>query len=212
MQSNSSEAHPRRRGRAPKPQFLTDQEIWNKILTECADVHPWVMQWCGNEEGIAWQAMFAVGRMWRASGGASFRTYLRSWAKHEARRLHRGGGKNNGRIQQQYAILTNAQRTFGKANQRRDLELEDVVLDATLEPEFGSDELDELAWALQQIPKRERKILHARFFEGRTLQSIATEQDVSVEFIRQVQRRAQIRVRKHIEARRAKVRRLAQGA
>lgn len=164
------------------------------------------MLWCGNEDGLAWEAMFYIGRMWRPDGGSSFRSYIRSWAKYEARRLHRGGGRDNSFSQRQYAILTNAQRTFGAPHQRNDLALDEVLIDQTCLPEFGQDDIEEMSRALRKLSKRDRMVLQARFFDGRTLQSLASEWAVSIERIRQIQKRALVRARKHIEAGRAALR------
>lgn len=209
-------AQPQRggRGRSPRPSALTNEQIWTKLRAECIDVLPWVMGWCGEDEGIAWEAMFRVGRMWRPDGGASLRTYVRSWAKHEALRLYRGGGSRHGTggVQASYSILTNAKRTFGQDRDGNDLELEDLVSDAAVGSAFEWDDIEVLEWALRQVSVKERVVLRARFFEGKTLRAIGVELRLTPEAVRQRQDRGLRRMRALIEDRRVRIARIALGA
>lgn len=193
-----------RRGKQPRPQAISNEEVWRRLQEECADVHPYVMRWCGGDEGIAWEAMFKVGQMWMPDGGASFRTYVRSWAKRVAGGLF-AGGRKGGHARGGYAILSRAQRVFG-ALDGDELGLEDVVPDDERTPEYEPDELAELGWALEQLREKESRVLRARFFEGVTLQAVADELHVSPERVRQLQTAGLARARELIEARRKKTR------
>lgn len=192
-----------RRGKQPRPQAISNEEVWRRLQEECSDVHPFVMRWCAGDEGVAWEAMFSVGRLWIPGKGASFRTYVRSWAKLEAYRLHLGGGARGRAQQKRYAILTQAQRVFGEDGE---LQIEDVLSDDERTPEYEPDELAELGWALEQLREKESRVLRARFFEGVTLQAVADELDVYPERVRQLQAAGLARARELIEARRKKTR------
>lgn len=198
----ASADRPRRHGYAPRPGALSNEEVWAEVLKH-PDVMRFALRWCGQEEGIAWLAMFNIGRMWKPDGGSSFRSYVRSWTKFEARALWLGGGSvyATGGVNAAYAILTKAQRVFGEANRTRDLLLQDIVPDDTPESQWGPDECEQVRADLADLPAPQREVLEARFFRHLTLREVAVERGISLARVQQIQVLGLARLRAAIKRR-----------
>lgn len=180
-----------------RAQALSNEEIWAKLLETCADIVPWVAKWCDHDEGLAWFAMFRTACMWKPNRRASFRSYVRSWARHEAWRLHcGGGGKKTGEVQRSYAILTNAKRSFARCHNgsTEELTMEAAIAAPEREEAFGFDEKESLRDAIARLPSRERTVIEGRFYRGQTLDVVGTQLGVGYERVRQLETRAKERL------------------